>query len=38
MKSIITAMALVFALTGCNTIDGVGRDISGTANRVAGWF
>ncbi|MDR0809650.1 MAG: entericidin EcnA/B family protein [Gemmobacter sp.] len=25
-------------LAGCNTVDGVGRDISGGANRVAGWF
>ena len=26
------------ALAGCNTVDGVGRDISGGANRVAGWL
>jgi predicted small secreted protein len=26
------------ALAGCATVDGIGRDISGGANRVAGWF
>ena len=33
--------ALVVGLTGlagCNTVAGVGQDISGGANRVAGWL
>ena len=30
--------ALSGGLAGCATVDGVGRDISGGANRVAGWF
>lgn len=25
-------------LAGCNTVEGVGRDISGGANVVRGWF
>lgn len=31
-------LALLAGLAGCNTIDGVGQDISGGANRVGGWF
>ena len=35
------ALWIVFAVTllaGCNTVEGVGRDISGGANVVRGWF
>lgn len=35
---LIAALAALVILTGCATIDGVGRDISGGANRVAGWL
>lgn len=28
----------VLALAACNTIDGVGRDVSAGAQRVGGWF
>ncbi|WP_323042483.1 entericidin [Gemmobacter sp.] len=40
MKRIImgAALALALALAGCNTVDGVGRDISGGAQRVGTWF
>jgi predicted small secreted protein len=31
-------IAAVAMLMGCNTISGVGQDISGGANRVAGWM
>lgn len=31
-------IAVLAALAGCGTVDGVGRDISGGANRVQGWF
>jgi predicted small secreted protein len=31
-------LAVLVALSGCNTISGVGQDISGGANRVSGWF
>lgn len=40
MKSLIL-MALTLMLTSlsaCGTVDGIGRDISGGANRVAGWM
>ena len=33
----VLAMALV-ALAGCNTVEGVGMDISGAARAVGGWF
>ncbi len=29
---------LTLGLAGCATVEGVGRDISGGANRVSGWF
>jgi predicted small secreted protein len=35
---VFAALALLAALSACATVDGVGRDISGGANRVAGWF
>lgn len=28
----------VLALAACNTVDGVGRDVSAGAQRVGGWF
>ena len=31
-------VAVLVALAGCNTVSGVGQDISGGANRVAGWM
>jgi predicted small secreted protein len=37
MKKLLMIAALA-ALAGCNTVDGVGRDISGGANQVAGWL
>lgn len=37
-KLLITALAVATLLSGCATVDGIGRDISGGANRVAGWF
>lgn len=36
MKKLLWIVALV-TLAGCNTVDGIGQDISGGANRVAGW-
>jgi predicted small secreted protein len=38
MKKLIIWVAVMAALSGCNTISGVGQDISGSANRVAGWM
>ncbi|MCW1919369.1 entericidin [Rhodobacter sp. KR11] len=37
MKKLIL-VAILAALAGCNTISGVGMDISGSANRVGGWM
>ena len=38
MNKTIMMMAVLAALAGCNTVSGVGQDISGGANRVAGWL
>jgi predicted small secreted protein len=37
MRSVVV-FGLLALLSACATVDGVGRDISGGANRVAGWF
>ena len=37
MKLLILLAALS-TLTGCATVEGIGRDISGGANRVNGWM
>jgi predicted small secreted protein len=34
----LALLALIAALTGCATVEGIGRDISGGANRVSGWI
>lgn len=34
----LTFLAALLVLAGCNTVDGVGQDISSGANHVAGWF
>lgn len=31
-------MAMLAALAGCNTVAGVGEDVSGGARSVQGWF
>jgi predicted small secreted protein len=35
---ICLALSAMVAVAGCATVDGIGRDISGGANRVSGWF
>ncbi len=37
MKKLMV-MALLGLLAACNTVSGVGQDISAGANRVGGWF
>ncbi|MEH7826909.1 entericidin EcnA/B family protein [Gemmobacter denitrificans] len=37
MRKLLLIAALA-AVSGCATVDGIGRDISGGANRVAGWI
>lgn len=31
-------LAVFLALSACNTVDGIGRDLSGSAMTVRGWF
>ncbi len=38
MKRIAIIAALLAALSACNTVDGIGRDISGAANTVKNTF
>jgi len=38
MRKLWFAGVLMAALSACNTVDGIGRDISGASNTVAGWF
>ena len=37
MRMLVTA-SLVGSLAGCNTVAGVGEDVSGGARTVQGWF
>ncbi len=37
MRQMVWMTALV-VLAGCATVEGLGRDISGGANRVNGWI
>ncbi len=34
----LVLMAALLALSACNTVSGVGQDISSGANHVAGWI
>lgn len=38
MKKLILLAALAAALAGCNTVAGVGEDVSGGARTVQSWF
>lgn len=38
MKTAILGMVLAVALSGCNTVAGVGEDVAGGARTVQGWF
>ncbi len=38
MKRLVVLALIAAALSGCATIDGVGRDISGAARGVQSWF
>jgi predicted small secreted protein len=38
MKKLLILGAVLSALSACATVEGVGRDISGGAQRVGGWF
>ena len=34
----IALVVVLLALAACNTVNGIGQDISGGAQRVGGWF
>jgi predicted small secreted protein len=38
MTKKLMLMAVLAVLAGCNTIGGVGQDITAGADRVSGWF
>jgi predicted small secreted protein len=38
MKSKVILVAALLALAGCNTVAGLGDDISGTARTIQGWI
>ena len=38
MKKILITGLVLAALTGCNTVAGVGQDVSSGAQTVQGWF
>lgn len=38
MRKIILLAAVLAALAGCNTVAGVGEDVSGGARKVQGWL
>jgi predicted small secreted protein len=38
MKKIALALAILASLSACNTISGVGEDVSSGARTVEGWF
>jgi predicted small secreted protein len=38
MKNLLLLAAALAALAGCNTIAGVGDDVSGGARTVQGWL
>jgi predicted small secreted protein len=38
MKKLAVLLAALAALSACNTVAGVGDDVSGGARTVQGWF
>ena len=38
MKKLMALALIAAAVSGCATVDGVGRDISGAARGVQSWF
>jgi predicted small secreted protein len=38
MRKIILLATVALTLVACNTVDGVGQDISGAANTIGSWF
>lgn len=38
MKKVIVLIVLAVTLAGCNTVAGVGADVTDGAHKVQGWF
>lgn len=38
MRKFVLILTCLTALSACSTIEGVGRDISGGARTIQGWF
>jgi predicted small secreted protein len=38
MRKILVLTVIMAALSGCNTVAGVGEDVSGGARKVQGWL
>ncbi|PYC48328.1 entericidin EcnA/B family protein [Litorivita pollutaquae] len=38
LKPVFAAALLGLVLAGCATVEGIGRDISGGAQRASNWF
>lgn len=38
MRKMMVLAAMLAALAGCNTVAGVGEDVSGGARKVQGWL
>ena len=38
MKRAVMFLTVALALAGCGTVEGIGKDISGGARTVQGWF
>lgn len=38
MKMMMIFVVVAAGLAGCNTVDGLGQDVSGGARTVKGWF
>lgn len=38
MQKALILLAALLSLTACNTVAGVGEDVSGGARTVQGWF
>lgn len=38
LRAALISLTLTLALAGCNTVAGVGDDISTSANKVGGWI
>jgi len=38
MRKVFVILSCLLALSACSTVEGLGRDISGGARTIQGWF